>query len=122
MSQHPEMHFGPGVRLEQMTPQTLYAWGCAAIACWEKGIPCVARSLYRPGLFAKMGFHSNGNAIDIGMANVDPVVGDAICERLHKWIGRAGGGQYDVVNELRPGSSAGWTGPHIHIEFDPKEK
>jgi hypothetical protein len=67
-----------------------------------------------------MGFHSNGNAIDIGMRDVDLTVADMIWSRLDSWIGRRGGGQFDVVNELRPGSSAGWTGPHIHIEFDPK--
>lgn len=120
MSDLPEMHFGPGVDLRNMTPQTLYAWNCAAVVCHKRGVPCVARSLHRPGLFSVMGFHSTGNAIDIGMGGVDPQVGDIICGELDKWIGRRGGGQYDVVNELRPGSSAGWTGPHIHIEFDPK--
>jgi hypothetical protein len=120
MSLYPEMHFRGGVDLRQMSPQTLYAWQCASVCCQEAGVKCEATSLYRPGLFAKMGFHSNGNAIDIGMAGVPLDIAQRIWDRLEKWIGRSGGGQFDVVNELRAGSSEGWTGPHIHIEFDPK--
>lgn len=115
MTLFPEMHFAPGIDMRDMTPQTLYAWVCASVACWEFGTACVATSIKRPG-----SLHSKGQAIDIGMRDVSLAKGDAIHEKLDKWIGRAGGGQYDVVNELRPGSSPNWTGPHIHIEFDPK--
>lgn len=118
----PEMHFGPGVDLRNMSTQILYAWICAAQACAEFDVRCVARSVNRPGVFAVMGFHSNGNAIDIGMRGVPLDKAQGIVNRLEQWIGRTGGGQFDVVNELRPGSSPKWTGPHIHIEFDPKEK
>lgn len=120
MTKHPEMHFRPGVDLRKMTPQTLYAWQCASVVCFDYGIPCEASNLYQPGIFARFGFHSDGNAIDIGMRDIDLKVGDAVCERLKRWIGREGGGQYDVINELRPGTSTYWSGPHIHIEFDPK--
>lgn len=113
----PEMHFRYGVDMRFMSPQILYAWICAAQACDAYKVPCVASSIYRDG-----SLHATGNAIDISMRDVPVSVGDAIHARLSSWIGRLGGGQFDVVNELRPGSSPGWTGPHIHIEFDPKEK
>lgn len=118
-SQLPQIHFAPGVKLDKLTPQTLYAMTCAAVVCCERGVPCKVSSLYRPGIFAAVGFHGDGNAVDFAMRDVDPVVGDIICSQLDGWIGRRGGGQYDVVNEIRPGTSKGWTGPHIHIEFDP---
>lgn len=114
-----ELHFARGVDLRNMSPQSLLAWHAAASVCAGMDVPCVVSSVFRPGNLSK---HGKGDAIDVGMRGIPLDVGDLIHAKLEVWLGRTGGGQYDVVNELRPGTSANWTGPHIHIEFDPKEK
>jgi hypothetical protein len=121
----PETHFRSGVDLRLMSPQILFAWQVAAICFAEEGLRCEATSLRRDAPFAVAGYHATGNAIDLGLRDEHGAqhpleASDRIVARLRGWIGREGGGQFDIVDEARPGASAGWTGPHIHIEFDPK--
>lgn len=119
------LHFMPGVRMELLKPQTVLAMVVASECYGEHHEDAILTCVDRPGEFAKQGYHSKGQAIDLATRRLDgsfiPVeVMDEIVKKLRDRIGREGGGQYDVVDERKPGSSANWTGSHIHIEYDPK--
>lgn len=119
------LHFKNGVDLLNLTPQTCVAIQVATECFGAEGEDCLVTSIYRPGLFSVVGFHGTGNAVDIGARKldgtpIDPQKMEKIITEINKRIGRAGGGQYDVVNEMGAGSSTYWTGSHVHIEFDPK--
>jgi hypothetical protein len=113
-------YWKPGVDLREMAPQTLLAWGVAAEVYERHGKICRATSLYRQGTWDQVLLHGKGAAIDLGLRDLDgtlydPLVIDSIFDELTDRLGKAHGGQYDVVDErAAPG------GPHLHIEFDPK--
>ena len=120
------LHLMPGVDLRGMSPQIGLAISVADAAFGERGRDCILTCVRRWGGFDVDGFHATGNAVDISVADLrrvplpSPEV-DAIVARLQMVLGRLGGGQFDIVDE-RPGRnpSRQSTGPHIHIEFDPK--
>jgi len=119
------LHFKGGVDMREMTPQILFAWIVASEVYESVGEVCMATSLYRQGTWDQVLLHGKGAAIDLAIRKPDGTpfeVGtvDAIVQQLTHRLGKKYGGQYDVVDERGAGSSAGWTGAHIHIEFDPK--
>jgi hypothetical protein len=119
------LHFMHGINLRLMTPQTMLAMAVANDCFAEAGEDCLVTSVCRTGAFLEVGYHGSGNAIDVAVRRVDGSQMDealvtGVIRRIRTRIGREGGGQYDVVDERAPASSAGWTGAHIHIEYDPK--
>ena len=119
------LHIKGGVNLRGMVPQIALAIQIATDAFAEQNEDCTITSLTRDGTFAECGFHSVGAAVDISVAKlggnpIEQYKVDRVLWRLETVIGRQGGGQFDIVDERAPGSSPGWTGAHIHIEFDPK--
>ena len=120
------LHFKPGVNWERMSPQIVLALAVASECYGEVGEDCLVTCIQRGEDFSKDGYHAMGYAADLSVKRYrggelipDPVM-DRIVSALQARLGRPGGGQFDVVDERQPHSSAGWTGPHIHIEFDPK--
>lgn len=112
-------HFKPGCDLRMMTPQTFLAWSVAAEVYEASGELCWATSIYRPGTWDQVMLHGVGDAIDLGLRDAaghvfnDKLI-DSIYQQLAHRLGKAYGGQYDVIDErAAPG------GPHIHIEFQP---
>lgn len=119
------LHFKEGVNLRGMSPQICLALQVASETFAEVHEDCLVTSVTRNGTFAEHGYHATGNACDIAVRRLDgSQIPAAVCAQIVKQLdlrlGRLGGGQYDVVDEMAPGASAGWTGAHIHIEFDPK--
>jgi hypothetical protein len=129
------LHFASGIKWDSMCPQIAVALAVASECFGEEGEDCYVTGLDRhasgaiPGSkedFAVNGFHSNGRAVDLsvkrlrgGEAIPDDVM-DRIFDRLNTRLGRVGGSPFDVLDERYPRSdSPGWTGPHIHIEFQP---
>jgi len=119
------LHFMHGIDLRKLSPQAVLALMVANDCYAEEGEHCVVTSVCRPGTFLEAGYHGTGNAVDLSCRRLDgkPIPDetmDEIYRQINLRIGRVDGGQYDVIYEKNPGSSAGWTGPHIHIEYDPK--
>jgi hypothetical protein len=119
------LHFKNGVDLRNLTPQTTLALVVASECFTEEGEDCTVTSLYRPGLAHVVGLHGAGNAVDLSVKRLNgtPIPVEKIVRIIHQLnlrLGRPGGGQFDVVDELPSASSTYWTGPHIHLEFDPK--
>jgi hypothetical protein len=120
------LHFMPNVDLRRMTPQAGLAMQVASEVYAEESEECLITSVCRQGTFAEVGLHGDGNAVDLSVRRLDgtPIedfVMDRIVYQIGIRIGKVGGGQYDVVDE-RPGHtpSPHATGPHIHVEYDPK--
>jgi hypothetical protein len=119
------LHFKNGVNLRGLQPQAVLALVVASETFAEVHEDCLVTSAVRDGTFQEHGFHATGQAVDIAVRRLDgtpipaPVCAQ-IVRQLGLRIGRLGGGQYDVVDEMAAGASPGWTGAHIHIEFDPK--
>jgi hypothetical protein len=61
--------------------------------------------------------HFEGRAADLRMSNVPPDKRQALCDEVGKRLDRYG---FDVVPELEQPAGKVWSGPHMHIEFDPK--
>ena len=115
----------PSVNLKGLQPQMVLAIFVANDAYGCQGRDCIITSAVRNGTFEEHGFHAVGQAIDLSVRSLrgEMIPDDemsVILAQLQAVLGRPGGGQYDVVDERKVGSSAGWTGTHIHIEFDPK--
>jgi len=119
------IHIMNGVDLRNVQPQTILAVMVAEEAFSQRGRDCIITSAYRKGPWRDTLLHGTGCAVDLSVRDLrgvelpKPEV-DAVLAQLNLVLGRPGGGQYDVVDERNPGSSPGWSGPHIHIEFDPK--
>ena len=128
------LHFAPGIDWALMQPQIALALTVASECYAEEGEDCYVTGLDRhvpgprdPGAdFKRHGFHSNGRAADLGVKRFrgwDPIPEDKmdrILARLEARLGRSGGGPFDVLDERKPrADSPGWSGPHIHIEFQP---
>jgi hypothetical protein len=117
------LHFKDGVNLRGLQPQAVLAMVVASETFAEVHEDCLITSAVRNGTFEEHGYHATG--IDVAARRLDgtpipaPVMAQ-IWKQLNLRIGRMGGGQYDVVDEMAHGASPGWTGAHIHIEFDPK--
>lgn len=119
------LHFKNGVDLRNLTPQTTLALQVASECFAEEDEHVLVTSVYRPGLLNVVGLHGAGNAVDIAVRDLkgNPIKVEKIqriLAQLNLRLGRVGGGQFDVVDEIAPASSTYWTGSHIHIEFDPK--
>jgi hypothetical protein len=119
------LYFNKGVELRNLQPQSVIALQVAAEVYAEEGQHCVVTSAYRVGSWMQTLLHGKGLAVDLSVRDLDGVmlsadVIDRIVKKLTVRIGKADGGQFDVVPELQAGASAGWSGPHIHLEFDPK--
>jgi hypothetical protein len=120
------LHFLPGIDLKLLKPQTVLAIAVANDAFTEAGEDCLVTSVCRQGAFLEVGYHGAGEAVDIAVRRLDGTmiedgVMNIIIRKLQSRIGRPGGGQYDVVDERPDHSpSSRSTGPHIHIEYDPK--
>jgi hypothetical protein len=122
------IHFKSNPKLDwgMLAPQIVLALAVASECFAEEGEDCLVTCLRRPGTFATQGFHFDGRAVDLGVRRVrggedipeDKM--DRIVLKLEARLGRSGGGPFDVVDERKPGSSPGWTGPHIHLEFQPR--
>jgi hypothetical protein len=118
------LHFKDGVNLRGLQPQAVLAMVVASETYAEVHEDCLVTSAVRDGTFEEHGYHAKGLAIDVAARRLDgtpipsPVMAQ-IWKQINLRIGRMGGGQYDVVDELTRGGF-GWTGAHIHIEFDPK--
>lgn len=115
------LHFKAGVDLRHLSTQALVAWLVATEVYEEAGYRCWLTSAYRSGTRDQVLLHGEGEAIDLGLRDdagrlLPADVIDLIVAKLELRLGRRGGGQFDVVDERHaPG------GPHLHIEFDPKE-
>lgn len=129
------LHFVPGCDWRLLTPQVCLALTVASECYAEEGEDCLVTGLtrHKSGVphggiedFAANGYHSRGQAADLAVRRYrggEPIPTDKmdrIVARLQQRLGRVGGGQFDVVDERGTGASANWTGPHIHLEWDPK--
>lgn len=120
------LHFANRIDWRMMSPQVALALQVASECFGEEGEDCLVTCIKRPGDFKRDGLHAIGQAADLAVRRyrggelipLDAM--DRIVAKLQSRLGRTGGGQFDVVDERAPGSSPRWTGPHIHIEFDPK--
>lgn len=129
------LHFKEGVDWRRMTPQLALALAVASECYGEEQEGCFVtcldrhirgRSYTEEEDFKANGFHSNGRAADLsvkrhrgGVAIPDEVM-DKILAKLEARLGRSGGGPFDVLDERYPRpDSPGWTGPHVHIEYQP---
>lgn len=130
------LHFSNGIDWRLMSPQLSVALSVASECYGEEGEDCYVtcldrhirdRSYTAHEDFQANGFHSNGRAFDTSVKRYrggDPIPEDKlnrILTKLEARLGRSGGGPFDVVDERRPRpDSPGWTGPHFHMEFQPK--
>jgi hypothetical protein len=120
------IHIMPGVNLKGIQPQMIVALMVADTAYGTLGYDCILTSAVRNGTWDEVLLHGTGCAIDLSVRTLhgsllpDRDV-DVIYAQINAVLGKSGGGQYDVVDE-RPSRnpSSKSTGPHIHIEFDPK--
>lgn len=127
------LHFAAGIDWRLMKPQISLALAVASECFGEEGEDCYVTGLDRhvPGAdpaadFAAHGFHSTGDAADLAVRRWrggEPIPDDKmdrIIAKLEGRLGRSGGGPFDVLDERKPrADSPGWTGPHVHIEFQP---
>jgi hypothetical protein len=94
-----------------------FALGVCETAFARQGCDLVVTALldgsHNPGTL-----HFEGAAADIRMGNVPPDKRAALCEEVKKRLDRYG---FDVVPELVAPAGKVWSGPHMHIEFDPKQ-
>lgn len=130
------LHFANKADWRLMVPQLACALMVVSECFGEEGEDAFVTGLDRhikggiPGGtldFATNGFHSNGRAADFSVKRYrggDPIPEDKldrIIAKIEARLGRSGGGPFDVLDERRPRpDSPGWTGPHIHIEFQPQ--
>ena len=121
------LHFANRIDWRLMVPQLSLALCVASEAFGEEGEDCLVTSIRRGTDFATNGYHATGAAADLACRRYrggEPIpvdVMDRIVVALKARLGREGGGQFDVLDERQPRpDSPGWTGPHIHLEFDPK--
>ena len=129
------LHFASSIKWDNMQSQIALALTVASECFGEEGEDCYVTGLDRhvPGVvpgspedFAVNGFHSNGRAADLsvkrlrGGENIPDDKMDRIFAALNARLGRVGGSPFDVLDERHPrADSPSWTGPHIHIEFQP---
>jgi hypothetical protein len=120
------LHFMPGVNLRGLQPQMVLALTVANEAFASMDADCIVTSATRDGTWDEVLLHGKGCAVDLSVKDIHGVsLSDLqvtnILRHLNNVLGRQGGGQFDVVDE-RPdhNPSSNSTGPHIHIEFDPK--
>lgn len=130
------LHFAPGVDWRLMTPQLSVALLVASECYGEEGEDCYVTCLDRheegvapggPEDFAINGFHSNGRAADLSVKRYrggDPIPEDKmdrIFAKLESRLGRSDRGPFDVLDERKPRpDSPRRTGPHLHLEFQPR--
>lgn len=106
----------PGVDLSYLTPQMVLALIVAEEVYEAHGHPCRVTSVFRKDAL----LHTSGKAVDLGIRDgngevyPDDVL-DSIVDDLNRRLGKAHGGQFDVVDER---SAQG--GPHLHLEFQPQ--
>ncbi len=129
------LHFASNIDWRLMVPQIAVALNVASECYAEEGEDCYVSGLDRhvkglpeqsPEDFKVNGFHSNGRAADLSVLRArggGPIPDDKmdrIIARLETRLGRSGGSPFDVLDERYPRpDSPGWTGPHVHLEFQP---
>lgn len=127
------LHFAPGLDWSLLIPQIAIALTVASECYAEEGEDCYVSGLTRrikgatpEQAFRVHGFHSTGAAADLAVKRYRGGVlipqdkMDRIYARLESRLGRSGGSPFDVLDERNPRpDSPGWSGPHIHLEFQP---
>lgn len=119
------LHFANGSDWRGMAPQTVLALIVTGECFAEEGEDCLVTCITRGLTFERDGFHALGRAFDVSVRRYrggEPIpadVMDRIIAKIEARLGRSGGGQFDVVDERKAGSSLGWTGPHVHVEYQP---
>lgn len=130
------LHFASNLDWRLMRPQISLALAVASECYGEESEDCYVTCLDRhvkglasgsPEDFRVNGFHSTGGAVDLSVKRYrggEPIPEeklDRIVAKLESRLGRSGGGPFDVLDERRPRpDSPGWSGPHFHLEFQPK--
>lgn len=97
-----EIHFALGV-----CDALFAAQGCDLV------VTALLDGAHNPG-----SLHYLGRAADVRMSNVPPDKRMGLCEAVAKRLDRYG---FDVVPELEAPAGKVWSGPHMHLEFDPKQ-
>jgi hypothetical protein len=125
------MRLAPGVDLWSVRPELLVVLQVADGVYRDFGRQLLVTSIYRPGPGQLL--HGRGWAADLRLPSRSEVAAGAPevpLEQLDERVtgalraalgGTKPGGQCDVLLELGPEASAGWTGAHIHVEFDPMQ-
>jgi D-alanyl-D-alanine dipeptidase len=118
------IHIMSGVQFDVFTPQAMLGLQVADECCAEQSCDCLVTSAYREGDWETTLLHGRGYAFDIAVRDLrgNPLaqdVVDKIVVAITARIGKPSGGQFDVLYEGDKSASAGWTGKHIHIEYDP---
>jgi hypothetical protein len=118
------IHVMPGVRFDVFTAQSMLALQVANECFAENGAECIITSAYREGTWQQVLLHGRGFAFDLSVKDLHGQLLaqekiDKIVANIANRIGKISGGQYDVLYEGDASASAGWTGKHIHIEYDP---
>lgn len=119
------LHFMPGVSVKGIKPEAVLGLVVASECFQEVGEDALVTSVVRTGTWAQVLLHGAGMAFDLSTRRIngEPIPRPALEKAIGAMrarIDKASGGQFDVLAELDPGSSPGWTGPHLHLEFDPR--
>lgn len=115
------LHFAGGIDMRLMVPQIALALNVASECYAEGNADCFVTCITRGTDFKVDGFHAKGAACDLSVKGIPDDVMDKIVAAIQYRLGRQGGGQFDVLDERKPrADSPGWTGPHLHLEHDPK--
>lgn len=118
------IHIMPGVSFDKLSPQALLGLIVVDQCFAEHGEDCIVTSCYREGSWVQTLLHGRGHAFDIAVRDlagkpIEEGTVKAILESIITRIGKSRGGMFDVLYENSPDASVGWTGAHLHIEFDP---
>jgi hypothetical protein len=118
------IHIMPGVSFDKLSPQALLGLIITDQCFSECGEDCIVTSCYREGTWVQTLLHGRGHAFDVAVRDLagKPIPEEVIVkilDRITTRIGKSRGGMFDVLYEASPDASVGWTGAHIHIEFDP---
>jgi hypothetical protein len=125
------MRIAPGVDIWLMRPEIALGIQVTASVYESFGRDLVITSVYRSATGTLL--HSRGLAADFRLpsdcprlAGLPELLADELDQRVADALrlalgGGKPGGQWDVLLELSSAASAQWTGPHIHIEYDPMQ-
>ena len=102
------IRFKPGVRLELLTPQMVFA-AVVVDGVYRKHdiVDCVVTS-GSDGKHSAKSWHYKGRALDFRTRNVPELIRNAVAQEISVSLGE----NYDVVLEAT----------HLHVEYDPKER
>ena len=108
------LHLKEGVVVDGLAQEMFYALGLADQAYADEGLECIVTSA-KDSHHNVNSIHGQGLAVDLHNSDLQPDQYDRIWLKL-KRLEKYG---FDVIKEV-PGSTAATTGPHFHIEFQPK--